>query len=155
MRELLKEDQKVKNFKVLLDTGEKTDLKKLTGEKGIILYFYPKDNTPGCTKEACSFRDYKEEFSKLGYSIVGVSADSVQSHQKFKEKYNLNFPLIVDENKELCNFFGVWGEKKMYGKTVEGIQRTTFILDKNLKIVKVYPRVKVEEHVNEILHDLQ
>ncbi|GIX43589.1 MAG: peroxiredoxin [Leptospiraceae bacterium] len=154
MSELLKENKKIKNFKVLLDNGEKTTLKELAGNKGLILYFYPKDNTPGCTKEACSFRDNLEEFQKIGYNVVGVSADSLESHQKFKNKHNLNFPLIVDESKELCQYFGVWGEKKMYGKTYEGINRTTFILDKDLKIIKVYPKVKVEEHCNQILNDL-
>lgn len=155
MPELLQENQKIKNFKVLLDTGEKTDLKQLLGEKGLILYFYPKDDTPGCTKEACSFRDDYQKFVEKGVNVVGVSADSLESHQKFKQKYNLNFPLIVDEKKELCNYFGVWGEKKMYGKTIEGINRTTFILNKDLKILKVYPKVKVENHVSEILKDLE
>jgi len=154
MAELLKENNKVKNFKVLLDNGEKVNLKDLIGSKGLILYFYPKDNTPGCTKEACSFRDSIKDFEDKGFKIVGVSADSMDSHQKFKNKYQLNFPLIVDESKELCKYFGVWGEKKMYGKTIEGIIRSTFIIDNNLKIVKVYPKVKVDEHIKEILEDL-
>ncbi len=154
MPELLQANKKVKNFKVLLDNGEKTDLKQLLGEKGLVLYFYPKDDTPGCTKEACSFRDDLEKFKELGYNVVGVSADSLESHQKFKQKYQLNFPLIVDEQKELCNYFGVWSEKKMYGKTFEGINRTTFILNQDLLILKVYPKVKVENHTAEILKDL-
>lgn len=154
MSELLQVNKKIKNFKVLLDNGEKSDIKHLLGEKGLILYFYPKDNTPGCTKEACSFRDDYDKFREQGYNIVGVSIDSMESHQKFKQKYQLNFPLIVDEDKELSNYFGVWGEKKMYGKTFEGINRTTFILNKDLKILKVYPKVKVETHTTEILKDL-
>lgn len=154
MSELLQVNKKIKNFKVLLDNGEKSDIKHLLGEKGLILYFYPKDNTPGCTKEACSFRDDYDKFREIGYNIVGVSTDSMESHQKFKQKYQLNFPLIVDEDKELSNYFGVWGEKKMYGKTFEGINRTTFILNKDLKILKVYPKVKVETHTTEILKDL-
>ncbi|MFN3603220.1 MAG: thioredoxin-dependent thiol peroxidase [Leptonema sp. (in: bacteria)] len=152
---LLKENKKIKNFKVLLDDGSKQELKNLVGKKGIILYFYPKDNTPGCTKEACSFRDHLQELENLGFSVLGVSADSLKSHQNFKNKHNLNFPLIVDENKELCQYFGVWGEKKMYGKTTQGIFRTTFILDTDLKIKKVYPNVKVENHISEILNDIQ
>jgi peroxiredoxin Q/BCP len=152
--ELLKENEKVKNFKVLLDDGKKVSLKDLLGANGLVLYFYPKDNTPGCTKEACAFRDNLMEFQKLGYNVVGVSADSLESHQKFKSKHNLNFPLIVDDSQELCKYFGVWGEKKMYGKTYEGINRTTFILNKDLKIIKVYPKVKVEEHATEIIKDI-
>lgn len=152
---LLKENKKVKNFKILLDDGLKKELKDLIGKKGMVLYFYPKDNTSGCTKEACSFRDHLSELENLGYSVVGVSADSLNSHQKFKAKHNLNFPLITDENKELCNYFGVIGEKKLYGKTYEGIFRTTFILDKDLKIKKVYPNVKVEKHVEEVIKDIQ
>ncbi len=151
---LLKENEKVKNFKVLLDDGKKVSLKDLVGTNGLVLYFYPKDNTPGCTKEACSFRDSYLEFQKLGYNVVGVSADTLESHQKFKTKHNLNFSLIVDEKKELSQYFGVWGEKKMYGKTFEGINRTTFILNKDLKIIKVYPKVKVEKHATEIINDI-
>lgn len=152
---LLKENKKIKNFKVLLDDGQKKDLKDLIGKKGMVLYFYPKDNTSGCTKEACSFRDHLSELENLGYSVVGVSGDSLNSHQKFKAKHNLNFPLIVDENKELCKYFGVIGEKKLYGKTYEGIFRTTFILGTDLKIKKVYPNVKVEKHVEEVIKDIQ
>lgn len=152
---LLQENKKIKNFKVLLDDGTKHELKALSGIKGIVLYFYPKDNTSGCTKEACSFRDHLSELQNLGFNVIGVSADSLHSHQKFKTKHNLNFPLIVDETKELCNYFGVWGEKKMYGKICEGIIRTSFLLDKDLKILKVYPKVKVETHVSEIIKDIQ
>jgi len=96
--EHLKENEKAKNFKVLLDDGKKVSLKDLLGANGLVLYFYPKDNTPGCTKEACAFRDNFSEFHKLGYNVVGVSADSLESHQKFKTKHNLNFPLIVDDS---------------------------------------------------------
>ncbi len=152
---LLKENKKVKNFKVLLDDGSKQELKNLSGKRGLVLYFYPKDNTPGCTKEACSFRDHLSELQNLGFHVVGVSVDNLNSHQKFKTKHNLNFPLVVDENKELCTYFGVWGEKKLYGKTSEGILRTTYLLDRDLKILKVYPKVKVEEHVQEVIKDIQ
>lgn len=152
---ILQEGTQIKNLKVRTDTGEERDLLSLMGEAGMVLYFYPKDDTPGCTKEACGFRDSFQEIKKLGYSIAGVSTDTVASHQKFKAKYNLNFPLIADENKELVTYFGVWGEKKMYGKTTYGTLRTTFIIDRNLVIRKVYPKVKVETHAGEILKDLQ
>ncbi|MCS7206181.1 MAG: thioredoxin-dependent thiol peroxidase [Leptospiraceae bacterium] len=155
MKEILKENTIINDFSVILDDGKNVKLSSLIGKKGIILYFYPKDLTPGCTKEACGFRDAISELQNLGYNVVGVSADSVSSHQKFKEKYQLNFPLISDEQKELAEYFGVWKEKKMYGKTTMGIQRTTFIIDKNLKIIKVYPKVKVETHALDILADLK
>ncbi len=152
---ILEESKKIKNFKVTLDNEEKKNLKELVGEKGLILYFYPRDNTPGCTREACNFRDGLSRLNKLGYKVVGVSADSIKSHQKFKTKHQLNFPLISDTELELSRYFGVWGEKKMYGKVCEGIFRTTFIMDKDLKIIKVYPNVKVDKHLEEILNDLQ
>ncbi|MCB1168293.1 MAG: thioredoxin-dependent thiol peroxidase [Leptospiraceae bacterium] len=142
---------KVKNQTVVMQDGTKKKLKDLLGKKGMVLYFYPRDNTPGCTKEACSFRDHNKDIEKLGYSIVGVSADSVASHQKFIEKQSINFPLISDESAELCGQLGVWGEKSMYGKKFMGIQRATFLLDDSLKIIHSWPKVKVDGHTREVL----
>jgi thioredoxin-dependent peroxiredoxin len=135
--------------------GEKVSLKGLVGEKGIILYFYPKDSTPGCTTEACDFRDNIERLQGQGYTVVGVSKDSVNSHQKFTEKNSLNFQLISDEDGSICDKYGVFGEKKFMGKTVMGIRRTTLILDASLKIQKIYNNVKVKGHIEQILSDIK
>ena len=122
--------------------------------KTVVLYFYPKDNTSGCTQEACDFRDNFNRLSPLA-TVVGVSPDSIKSHQKFKEKENLNFILLSDTDKKLAEFFGVWKEKSMYGKKYMGIERSTFILDKNLNIVKEWRKVKVNGHINEVLSFLK
>lgn len=122
--------------------------------KFVLLYFYPKDDTPGCTTEACSFRDNSAELKKLNIIILGVSCDSEKSHQKFADKFQLNFPLLADENKEVVNAYGVWVKKSMYGKKYMGIQRDSFLIDPSGKIVKHYEKVKPEEHVAEILTDI-
>lgn len=145
---------KAPDFKGTLSNGETKELKQLMGKKGLVLYFYPKDNTPGCTTEACDFRDSFETLKNKGYNVVGVSKDSVKSHQKFIEKQNLNFELISDESKDICNLYGVWKEKKMMGKTGMGIVRTTFIIDKSLTIKQVYNNVRVKEHVKNIIEEL-
>lgn len=142
-------------FTALNTQGETVSLNKLVGTKGIILYFYPKDSTPGCTTEACDFRDNMTQLQNKGYTIVGVSKDSVKSHQKFTEKQGLNFHLISDSDGSICNLYGVFGEKKFMGKIVNGIHRTTFILDKNLKIKKIYKDVKVKGHVLQIMEDIK
>ena len=142
---------KAKNAAVVLEDGSKKKLKDLIGKKGMVLYFYPRDSTPGCTKEACSFRDHNKDILKLGYTVVGVSADSVESHQKFIQKQSINFPLISDESAELCQMFGVWTEKNMYGKKFMGIVRSTYIIDKKGKITHIFPKVKVKGHVEEVL----
>lgn len=121
----------------------------------IILYFYPKDLTPGCTTEACNFQDALPDFKSIDAVIFGISKDSVKQHKKFAEKYNLQFPLLSDENGDICEQFGVWQKKSMYGKEYMGIQRSTFIINPEGKIVKVYPKVKVKEHHTEILNDLK
>lgn len=118
-----------------------------------ILFFYPKDNTPGCTKESCDFRDMNKAFSDLGYKVFGVSKDSVQSHVKFKNKFLLPYPLICDENLEMSQAFGVYQEKKFMGKTFMGIVRSTFVLDEG-EIVLAYRNVSVTDHVKTVLHDL-
>lgn len=134
--------------------GEKKRLSQLCGPKGLILYFYPKDNTPGCTVEACDFRDKSSLLKKLGYSVVGVSGDSIRSHEKFSQKQSLNFPLISDEDRSLSIALGVWGEKKLYAKIVQAISRSTFVLDQKLKITKAYKNVRAKGHVERLLKDL-
>ncbi len=114
--------------------------------KPIVLYFYPKDDTSGCTKEACNFRDEFPKFGKMKAEIIGVSADSVESHKKFAEKYKLPFNLLSDEKKEVVEKYGVWKEKNMYGRKYMGIVRTTFIIDASGKISKIFPKVKVDKH---------
>ncbi len=121
------------------------------GKKNLVVYFYPKDNTPGCTTEAKDFRDHLDEFEKADTAIIGVSKDSCASHDKFKAKYDLNFMLASDEEGDICEQFGVWVEKNMYGKKYMGIQRATFLIDKQGKIARIWPKVKVNGHVEEVL----
>lgn len=146
---------KLKNIKVTLTDGTQKKLGDLSGDKGLILYFYPKDNTPGCTKEACNFNDNLAALEKAGYNVVGVSKDSVKSHQSFTEKYELRFPLISDEATELIQEAGVWQEKKNYGKTYMGIVRSTYVLDPKLKVKKVYKKVKTTDHADTLMVDLE
>lgn len=121
----------------------------------VLLYFYPKDNTPGCTKEACAFRDAFPEFEKLDMPIFGISTDSVNSHAKFAAKYELSFTLLADENKEVVQLYGVWGKKKLYGKEYEGTHRMSFLIDPQGKIAKIYEKVKPETHAEEVLRDVR
>lgn len=148
------EGKKLKDRKVVLTDGGSKKLSQLSGKSGLIVYLYPKDNTPGCTKEACSFRDEYSVLKKMGYEVVGVSKDSVDSHKRFTEKHSLPFPLISDTEGELIQELGAWQEKKNYGKTYMGIVRSTFILDPKLKVRKVYPRVKTNTHASDIIADL-
>lgn len=120
-----------------------------------VLYFYPKDNTPGCTTEACEFRDFNKDIQKMGVTIIGVSKDSPASHQKFKEKHNLNFLLLSDTEQELMKAFGVWQKKKMMGKEYMGTVRSTFIIDGAGKILKVWPNVKAKGHAFEVFNELK
>ena len=131
--------------------GKTIPLSDYKGIKNVILYFYPKDNTPGCTKEACFFRDLQAEFEEAGAVILGVSIDSVKSHENFASKHHLLFPLLADEDKKVCTEYGVFKEKSMYGKTFMGIERTTFVIDKNGIIRKIWTKVKVEGHIDEVL----
>lgn len=126
---------------------------KLSDFKGkkIVLYFYPKDNTPGCTKEACSFRDIYQEILDKGAVVIGISPDSVKSHQKFKEKHNLPFYLLADESHEVCQLYDAWGEKKMYGKTYMGVKRITYVIDEDFNIMAAFPKVSPEKHGDEVL----
>jgi thioredoxin-dependent peroxiredoxin len=123
--------------------------------KWIVLYFYPKDNTSGCTQEACSFRDNMEEITILGAVVIGVSPDSIKSHGNFKNKYNLNFQLISDTNKEICNKYGAIGEKSMYGRKYLGVIRSTFIINPEGKISFIYRNVKVNGHVEDVINKIK
>ena len=149
----LKVGQKAPDFTVMDDKGEKVKLADLKGKK-VVLYFYPKDDTPGCTKEACAFRDGIDKIKKRGAVVLGVSADSVESHKKFKSKFDLNFPLLADSDKKMIEAYGVWKEKSMYGKKYMGIERTTFVIDENGKIAHIFPKVKVDQHYDEVLEAL-
>ncbi len=141
-------------FSLPAHDGSMFSLKDYRGQT-IVLYFYPKDNTPGCTKEACSFQDHLTQIKKLGAIVVGISTDGLQSHDSFAKKYNLEFPLLSDEHKEVVKKYGVWKKKSMYGKSYYGIERTTFIIDKDGTIKKIFPKVKVENHVEEVVKVLQ
>ncbi len=141
------------DFTLLDDTGTPRKLSDYRG-KNVVLYFYPKDDTPGCTKEACNFRDDYSAYEKAGVVILGVSPDSVQSHVKFKKKFDLQFPLLADEGHKVCDLYGVWGPKKFMGKEYEGVLRTTFLIDENGNIAKVYENVRPAEHSAEILSAL-
>lgn len=123
--------------------------------KPMVIYFYPKDDTPGCTKEACSFRDTFKEYQERGVTVIGISADTPQAHGKFASKYNLPFILLSDTDTSVIKAFGAWGEKKMYGKSYEGIIRSTFVINSQGKIVMVFPKVKVEDHAKEVLTALK
>ncbi len=136
------------------DTGATRRLSDFRG-KPVILYFYPADDTPGCTKEACNFRDDYSAYVKSGVTILGVSPDSVASHVKFKEKYHLPFPLLADEGHKVCDEYGVWGPKKMMGRSYDGVLRTTFLIDPRGRIARVFENVKPAEHSAEVLEALR
>lgn len=142
------------DINVLNEKGEKTSLQQTLG-KYLVLYFYPRDNTPGCTTEACSFRDANKQLQELGVQVIGVSKDSLTSHEKFTEKHSLNFPLWSDTEHALLEAFGAWKEKKMFGKIYMGIVRSTFIIDPQGKIIKTWEKVKVKTHTDEVLEFLK
>jgi peroxiredoxin Q/BCP len=150
---MVKEGLKAPAFRLNEDNGNMVALSDFAGEK-VVLYFYPKDDTPGCAKEACSFRDAYDDILEKGAVVIGISADSVQSHVKFKKKYGLPFHLLSDPDKEVIRKYGAWGEKKMYGKTYEGIIRSTVVIDENGVIVKVFPKVTPNEHAKEVIEYL-
>lgn len=147
---LLKPGDKAPELKGIDQDGKTMSLADYKGKK-VIVYFYPKDNTPGCTDEACSLRDGYDELTKLGYDVVGVSADSAKSHQGFKSKHQLPFRLLADTDKSVIQAYGAWGEKKMYGKSYEGILRSTFLISEDGLIEKVFDKVKTKEHAKQIL----
>ncbi|MFM1655295.1 thioredoxin-dependent thiol peroxidase [Brevibacillus sp. B_LB10_24] len=142
--------QEAPAFSLPASNGETISLDSLRG-KNVVLYFYPKDMTPGCTTEACDFRDYHPEFEKLDTVVLGVSPDDLKSHDKFIAKHDLPFVLLADTEHKVAEDYGVWTLKKMYGKEYMGIERSTFLIDKEGKIAKVWPKVKVAEHVQEVL----
>jgi peroxiredoxin Q/BCP len=146
----LAEGQQAPDFELKDESGTTHKLSEYQGQP-VLLYFYPKDDTPGCTMEACNFRDDYSAYEKAGVVILGVSADDERSHLKFKEKYELPFTLLSDTEKEVVNLYGVWGPKKMYGKEYQGIYRTTFLIDKLGKIAKVFEKVKPASHSEEVL----
>jgi peroxiredoxin Q/BCP len=140
-------------FSLPTDDGEKVSLADFKGSP-LILYFYPKDDTPGCTKEACSFTEALPKFSRGKAAVLGVSKDSPESHKKFREKYGLAFPLASDGDGKVCAAYGVWKQKNLYGKISMGIERTTFLIDGTGKIVKIWRKVKVDGHTEEVLEAL-
>ena len=149
---MLQEGDKAPLFKVLTDSGEEFDLAKHQNER-IVLYFYPRADTPGCTIESCEFRDAAKKFTKKGVTILGISPDTTKDQSKFREKFDLNFTLLADADKTIANLYGVMKEKNMYGKKVMGVARTTFVID-NGKIVKIFNGVKPEGHAEEVLATL-
>lgn len=142
-----------KDFSLPDQDGKNHSLKNYLG-KWVVLYFYPKDDTPGCTKEACNFRDSFRQLQKLNVVVLGISKDSVKSHKKFLEKYNLNFPILSDEDHKIINEFGAWGKKKFMGREYDGIIRMTYLFDNKGKIFKIYPKVNPLTHAQEVLEDL-
>lgn len=141
-------------FTAPADGGRTIRLSDFKGKK-IVLYFYPKDDTPGCTTESCAFRDNIKEFENQNVQIIGISKDTPESHDKFREKYGLNFPLVSDIDGKICEAYGVWVEKNMYGKKSMGIERSTFLIDEQGKIAKIWRKVKVENHLEEVKQALQ
>ena len=142
------------NFTAKIDGNRTLKSKDLRG-KNIVLFFYPKDDTPGCTKESCGFSDLNKEFNKNNAVIIGVSKDSLERHDKFKNKYNLQIDLISDEEGNICESFGTWKEKKNYGRIYMGIERSTFLIDEEGKIIQAWRKVRVDGHVEEVLDTLK
>jgi len=151
---MLAEKTKAPDFELLDENGSAHNLSDYKGAP-LVLYFYPKDNTPGCTTEACSFRDNYSAYTNAKVTILGVSTDSVKSHKKFKEKYNLPFTLLADTDHQVCEQYGVWAEKHMMGKKFMGILRTTYLIDKNGNIARVFEGVKPAEHSQEVLQAIK
>jgi thioredoxin-dependent peroxiredoxin len=143
------EGDKVPDFSLKADDGTTVTPASLAGKK-VVLFFYPKDDTPGCTKEACGFRDTFPEFGKIDAVVLGVSPDSLESHRKFRQKYQLPFRLLSDEGHRLADAFGVWKQKSMYGLKFMGIERTTVIIDRNGRVARIFPKVKVPGHVDDV-----
>ena len=149
----LSEGDKAPDFTLPADNNSEISLKSLKGKK-IVLYFYPKDMTPGCTTESCDFRDHMGVLKKQGVAVIGISRDSVERHDKFKAKHDLNFPLGADEDGAVCGKYGVWVEKSLYGRKFMGIERATFLIGEDGKILKIWRKVKVKNHVREIIDTL-
>ena len=150
---MLKVGDKAPDVKLKNDAGEEFSLSSMKGKR-VVLYFYPKADTPGCTIEACEFRDGLKDFAKKGTAVIGVSPDEPEAQAKFKKKYGLTFPLLADEEKAAAQAYGVWKEKNMYGRKVMGIERTTFVIGADGKIEKIYGKVKAQGHAGEVLEGL-
>ncbi len=151
---ILKTGDLAPDFKGVNQDEKSISLKDFKGNK-VIIYFYPKDDTPGCTAEACNLRDNYNDWINKGFIVIGISPDSIASHKKFAEKYNLPFSLISDPDKEILQAYNSWGEKKMYGKVYQGVLRKTFILDENHKIEKIIEKVDTKDHTNQIFKELK
>ena len=150
----LKEGDKAPSFLAAATTGSTISLESLKG-KHVILFFYPKDNTSGCTKEACGFRDVYSQLKQLGVEVLGISTDSLSSHEKFRQKYQLPFPLLVDESHQIVQAYGVWGEKKFMGRKYQGTHRVTFWIGPDGRIRRIWATVKPDLHAQEVLAALQ
>ncbi|UCF21448.1 MAG: thioredoxin-dependent thiol peroxidase [Gemmatimonadota bacterium] len=150
---MLKVGEAAPDFELQSDSGETVRLADLRGKK-VILYFYPKDNTPGCTTEACEFRDRAPQIKRKGAVVLGVSPDSIKSHERFKQKYELPFALLSDPDHAVAERYGAWGEKKMYGKTYEGILRTTYLIDEKGRVEEVFEKVKAKGHGDQVMDSL-
>jgi peroxiredoxin Q/BCP len=153
MADWIEPGKKAPDFTLPADDGSKVKLSALRG-KPVVLYFYPRDDTPGCTREACSFRDRRQELGKLGAAVLGVSTDDVASHVKFRDKHGLNFPLLADTGHKVAERYGAWREKTRFGKTSMGIQRSTYLIDAEGKVAKVWKNVKVDGHDEHVIQAL-
>jgi peroxiredoxin Q/BCP len=147
-------NDKAPDFTLPANNGKTITLSSFLGKK-VVLYFYPKDDTPGCTKEACAFRDDYKKFVDSNTVIIGISKDSIKRHENFIQKYDLPFILVSDENEQVCEAYGVWVEKNMYGKKYMGIDRSTFLIDEKGFVKKVWRKVKVAEHVHQVIRELE
>ncbi len=150
---MLNEGDMAPDFELATDGGGSLKLSDLLGKR-VVLYFYPKDDTSGCTKQACGFRDTQAALTGKNAIVIGVSPDGVASHDRFRDKYELNFPLLSDPDHSVANAYGAWGKKKMYGREYEGVLRSTFVIDADGRIEKVYTKVKAAENARQVLEDL-
>lgn len=146
---MIAEGDKAPNFSLQADDGTTVTRDSFAG-KNVVLFFYPKDNTSGCTQEACDFRDAFPRFGKIDAVVIGVSPDSLESHRKFKNKFGLPYPLLSDENHKLADNFGIWKEKSMYGRKYMGLERTTVIVDRKGRVARIFPKVKIPGHIQEV-----
>ena len=147
---MLQEGTQAPEFTLPDENGTEISLSQFKGKK-VVIYFYPKDDTPGCTKEACNFRDNYDAILGKGAVVIGISPDDETSHEKFKSKFDLPFYLLADPEKQVIQAFGAWGEKKMYGKSYEGVLRSTFVIGEDRSVIKAWPKVKPDEHAEEVL----
>ncbi|MEM9644954.1 MAG: thioredoxin-dependent thiol peroxidase [Planctomycetota bacterium] len=154
MADWIEPGKKAPAFTLKDESGNKVKLADLKVQ-AVVIYFYPRDNTPGCTKEACAFRDQYKKLTDMGVKLFGVSTDSAESHQKFIDKFDLPFPLLVDEDHKMSEKYGAWREKNMYGKKSMGIQRSTYVIDQDGKVAKLWKRVKVDGHDTQVIEAVQ